>query len=464
MCFERAILTSRVWAGGRLKGAALAALAVALYGAETASADVVTEWNEAALGAIRSNNSPPPMAARNLAMVHLAMFDAVNGILRTHEPYRGGGDAPLHASSEAAASAAAHDVLSALYPGMTAEFEARKSDMLSSIPDGAYEDDGLAWGSRAAARILADREGDGSGTVVAWPDSDEAGQWRPTDSFNGQVLPALLPAWGKLKPFALRSGSQFRPPAPPALKTGRYAWEVNQVKDLGAGNSVERTVDQTEIALFWGYGPRTSTPAGHWNEVAQAVAAAEGNSLAENARLFALVNMAMADAAIVSWDAKYAFNLWRPITAVRLADTDGNRQTAPDPAWTPLLPTPPFPEYTSGHSTFSGAAAITLALFYGRDDVPFSVSSEDMPGVYRFYEGFWEAALESGMSRIYGGIHFMSGNRHGLLTGVRTGSYVFRHYLQAIRRKCEFEGNYRCHGRASRLSESMEARRATLRE
>jgi membrane-associated phospholipid phosphatase len=234
-------------------------------------------------------------------------------------------------------------------------------------------------------------------------------------------------------PFALESGSQFRPLAPPALRTGNYAREFEEARVLGAIDSLERTVDQTEIALFWGYGPGTATPPGHWNQVAHAVAADQGNSLAENARLFALLNIALADAAIVSWDSKYVYNYWRPITAIRLADSDGNAKTAPYPVWSPLLETPPFPEYTSGHSTFSGAAAVTLALFYGRDRIPFSVGSDDLPGVYRFYGGFWEAAAESGMSRIYGGIHFMSANRHGLLTGARTGRYVFHNFLSPKR-------------------------------
>jgi len=403
-----------------------------LIGSAMAAADVVTQWNQAALNTIAAHNISPPAAARNLAMLHAAIYDAVNGIVRTHEPYLAGGEAPFGASAEAAAAAAARDVMAALYPDAQAIFDELLSVTLSSIPDGTYEDKGTAWGSSAAARVLDDRRDDGSEAVVSWPASDQPGEWRPTDSFGGVVLPALLPKWGSVEPFALDTGARFRPPAPPALYTGRYAKELNEVQALGGIDSVDRTIDQTEIAYFWGYGPNTSTPPGHWNEVAQAVAGTQGNSLPENARMFALMNIAMADAAIVSWDAKYTFNYWRPITAVRLADTDGNRMTMPDTAWTPLLPTPPFPEYTSGHSTFSGAAAVTLALFYRRDSIPFSLGSEDLPGVYRFYDGFWEAALESGMSRIYGGIHFMSANTRGLLTGARTGRYVFDHVLEPV--------------------------------
>lgn len=205
---------------------------------------------------------------------------------------------------------------------------------------------------------------------------------------------------------------------------------MNQTKVLGRVDSMWRTPEQTEIARFWGYGPGTATPGGHWNQIAQVVAESEGNTLSENARMFALLNLALADAAIVSWDCKYTFNYWRPITAIQLADTDGNPLTSPDPAWMPLLETPPFPEYTSGHSTFSGAAAVALSAFFGHDRVRFSVGSDDLPGVFRTYSGFWDAALESGISRIYGGIHFMSANQYGLMTGAKTGAYVSFNYLR----------------------------------
>ena len=195
------------------------------------------------------------------------------------------------------------------------------------------------------------------------------------------MRPALLPLWGEVEPFVLESGSLFRPHAPPALHTGRYASELNEVKALGRLDSGERTLDETEIALFWGYGPGSATPAGHWNQIAQSVAQTGGNSLTDNARLFALLNFALADAAIVAWDCKYTFDFRRPITAIQLADMDGNAKTEPDLTWTPLLSTPPFPEYTSGHSTFSGAAAVVLADFYRRDRVSFNVGSNDLPGV-----------------------------------------------------------------------------------
>jgi hypothetical protein len=392
-------------------------------------ADIVTDWNTATLTAIRSHNTAPTMAARNLAMVHIAIHDAVNGIARGQRRYIAVGHAPAGAAPEAAAATAGHDVLVALYPNSRSQFDALHDHMLAQIADGARKQAGREWGAAAAAQLLSVRANDGSSAVVAWPGSDAPGQWRPTVSFGGVVRPALAPLWGKVTPFALQSGAQFRPPAPPHLSSISYAFELNQVKRLGATDSMKRTVDQTEIALFWGYGPGSSTPPGHWNQIAQIVALNSGDSLAKNARVFALLNMALADAGIAAWDCKYEFNLWRPITAIAEADADGNPWTSPDTAWMPLLATPPFPEYVSGHSTFSGAAAVVLTHFYGRR-TPFSVGSDDLAGVFRDYENFWQAAHESGLSRIYGGIHFRSANVQGLAIGDSVGSYVLRHSLR----------------------------------
>jgi membrane-associated phospholipid phosphatase len=410
---------------------ALALLVWAIaFSAGLARADVVTEWNEAALDVIRARNTPPPAAARNLAILHVAIYDAVNGIRRTHQQYLVKPRAPANASVEAAATTSAWTVLVTLYPADQPTFESIDSAILNRIPAGEARERGIAWGKAVADEILAARVDDGSTASAPWPGSEEPGRWRPTVSFGGVVRPALLPLWGQVRPFALRDGTQFRPPPPPRLNSRQYASEVNFVQGIGALDSTMRSVEQTEIAQFWAYGPGTATPPGHWNQIAKSVADSEGNSLADNARMFALLNIALADAAIVSWDCKFVYDYWRPITAIQLADTDDNPATSADPAWMPLLPTPPFPEYTSGHSTFSGAAAVTLAAFFHRDRVAFSVGSDDLPGVFRFYDSFSHAAMESGMSRIYGGIHFPSANLYGLSSGAQTGAYVNRHYLR----------------------------------
>ncbi len=392
--------------------------------------DPVLAWNETALAAIRTASTAPPPASRILAMLHTAMFDAANGIRARYAHYRVPPAAHRNSSEEAAASAAAHDMLVALYPAQAATFDARHQQILAGIPDGQRKTRGLAWGAQVATGILAARANDGASNTAPYPGSNDPGKWRPTVSFGGIVRPALLPLWGHVACFSLPSAMALRPAAPPALRSFQYGLEVLHVQYLGAQNSTYRTADQTQVALFWGYGPATATPPGHWNQIAQAAAMTRPMSLVEHARLFALLNLALADAAIVSWDCKYEYGLWRPITAIALADQDGNPLTQPDPTWTPLLPTPPFPEYTSGHSTFSGAAAAVLADVFGTDHVPFTVGSDDLPGVRRHYRGFAEAAWESGMSRIYGGIHFMSANLLGLSSGYRTGRHVVEHELR----------------------------------
>ena len=215
----------------------------------------------------------------------------------------------------------------------------------------------------------------------------------------------------------------------------RWAEQFNQVKQLGATNSTVRTPAQREIALFWADGAGTETPPGHWNKIAQQLARKRKYGLVETARLFAALNVAMGDAGIVCWETKYAYNWWRPITAIRNAASDGNSETEPDPTWTPLLITPPFPEHVSGHSTFSGAAAAVLAELSGGDDFAFVTVSDGLPGVVRRFQHFSDAAREAGMSRIYGGIHFAEGNEIGLETGHRVGLFVARSLFQPVQKE-----------------------------
>jgi hypothetical protein len=414
---------------------AIRLVTAALIFAGGAIADVVLDWNAVALDAIRANNTAPPLAARNLAILHAAIFDAVNGIGKTHRPYLVPATGPDNGSVETAASAAARRVMLALYPSAQTAIDAAYQRSLPGNLSAAATL-GIQWGEAVATQILQRRSNDGSGATVQHTPGTQPGQWRPTISFGGIVRPALLAGWGSVTPFALMAGTQFRPPAPPQLSSPEYASEVNLVRAIGGAVGSTRTVEQTQIAQFWGYGSGTATPPGHWNQVAQAVVRPRGGgsdrSIARNARLFALLNIAMADSAIVSWDCKYVMNFWRPITAIREADSDGNAATQQDTAWTPLLATPPFPEYTSGHSTFSAAAAVVLASFFGADRVRFSVESDDLPGVRRTYRSFSEAALESGISRIYGGIHFPSANVHGLSTGAAVGMYVAWNVLTPI--------------------------------
>jgi len=384
-----------------------------------AHADVVTEWNNAALHAIRDGHTAPPIASRSLSILHISIYDAVNGIARTHEPYLVQSAVPASASREAAASAAAHQVLVSLFPASTSSFDALYAAILASIPDGPHKIAGIVWGEFVARQILAARANDGWNATVPPPGGSGPGVWIPTPP---AYRPYLLPQWGFVVPFAMSNSSQFRPPGPPSLDSEQYAADYNEVKALGAAVGSTRTEDQTEIALFWADGAGTETPPGHWNNIAQIIGAAQGNTLEENARLFGLLNIAMADAAICAWDAKYTFHFWRPVTAIAFAEPELN--------WASFIVTPPFPDYVSGHSTFSGAAATMLALFYGTEDLPFTIGSDFLPGVYRSFATCLDAAEEAAVSRLYGGIHFRSANEDGLQAGISIGEWTGTHYLQ----------------------------------
>src|SRR5213596_1042940 len=311
-----------------------------------ANGDVVTDWNTAALNAIRADSTAPPIASRSLAVLHVSIYDAVNGIARTHEPYLVQSAVSASASREAAASAAAHDTLINLFPASASSFDALHAAILAAIPDGPQKTAGIVWGEFVANQILAARANDGSDAIVPPPGGSGPGVWVPTPP---AFLPYLLPQWGFVTPFAMSSSAQFRPPGPPPLDSQRYAVDYNEVKTLGAAVGSTRTAEQTEIALFWADGAGTETPPGHWNSIVQIIADARGNTLEQNARLFASLNIAMADAAICAWDAKYEFHFWRPVTAIAYAEPELN--------WMSFIITPPFPDYVSGHSTFSAAAA-----------------------------------------------------------------------------------------------------------
>jgi len=383
-----------------------------------ADADVVTDWNNAALDAIRAERTAPPIASRSLAILHVSIYDAVNGIARTHEPYLVQSAVAASASRKAAASAAAHEALVNLFPASASSFDALHAAILAGIPNGPQKTAGITWGEFVANQILAARANDGHDAIVPPPGGSGPGVWVPTPP---AFLPYLLPQWGFVVPFAMRNSSQFRPPGPPALDSQRYAADYEEVKELGALVGSTRTEDQTEIALFWADGAGTETPPGHWNSIAQIIGAAQGNTLEENARLFALLNIAMADAAICSWDAKYTFHFWRPVTAIAFAEPELN--------WMSFIVTPPFPDYTSGHSTFSAAAATVLPLFYGTEDLPFTVGSDFLPDVYRSFPTCFDAAEEAAVSRIYGGIHFRSASEDGLQAGTSIGEWTVTHYL-----------------------------------
>lgn len=408
--------------------------ALALAVSATASADVVTDWNNVTLDVIREEPLTPPVAERTLAIVHVAIFDAVNGVDRLYEPYLVTHKAPRGASAEAAAAGAAFTALVKLYPDRGLELVWELLESLDQVPNGPGKWKGLAWGARVGRKIYRARRNDGWDSEVEYTPSGEFGRWQPTPP---GFLPALLPQWGLVTPWTMLSADQFRPEAAPAVGSPEFAIDYNEVKDLGEVDSPTRTADQTEIAYFWEDGGGSVTPGGHWMVIAQGLADELDTDLVENARLFALLALTQADAAIVAWDAKFHYDYCRPVTNIRLeADLDGNPDTVGDPDWLSELPTPPFPTYTSGHSTFSGSSARILERFLGTDDYSFCGQSPDperwpdhLPGVERCWESFSEAAEEAGQSRVYGGIHWQFDNTAGLTSGRALADHVFENFL-----------------------------------
>lgn len=391
--------------------------------------DVVLRFNEAALQAVKAAKTPPPRVARYLAIMHLAIYDTLNGFDRTRSFYGTAVVAPPGAPPEVAAAVAAHRVLTAFYPRQTDCVDAALDAALAGCPDSVGKTAAMRFGQSVAEGILAMRATDGASRRYVYSPGTDPGFWRPT---LPEFKPGLLPQWGFVKPFAGDQVKQITPPGPPALGSKEYVASYLQVKTLGAVNSTVRTPEQTQIARFWADGEGTVTPPGHWNRIAQTVSRERRLCLADNARLFALLNVALADAGTLCWECKYRFSYWRPIQAIREADRTGDPATPADPCWTPLLPTPPFPSYSSGHSTFSSAAATVLANFFGDDQVRFTSSSDSLPCVCRSFTGFWAAAQEAGWSRIYGGIHYDFDNAEGLRCGRALGDLVSRTMLQPI--------------------------------
>jgi membrane-associated phospholipid phosphatase len=385
--------------------------------------DIIQTWNAIALNAIATDRTPPPAAARILAMVHTAMFDAVNAVEQRYTNYHFNGTATTGADAVAAAAEAAAKILLAFYPAQSAYLNAALTTSIGT-PTAATAA-GIDLGDAVATDTLTSRQTDGASTTVTYTPGTDVGDWRPDlPAFAG----ALLPQWGNVTPFGLLTGSQFRPAGVPDLTSAEYTAAFNEAKAYGARNSTIRTADQTQIALFWADGAGTYTPPGHWNEIASTAASISGKSILDNARVFAVLNIALADAGIAAWDAKYTYNTWRPITAIHQADLDSNADTTADATWLPLMNTPPFPEYVSGHSTFSAAAATVLGRFYGTN-FSFNSGSKGLGDVTRSFTSFDAAAAEAGQSRIYGGIHFQFGNQDGLTLGQNIGTYVLNRFV-----------------------------------
>jgi len=385
-------------------------------------ADEVADWNQIMLMAmLTSPVTPAPIATRVAAIVQSAVFDAVNGVDRLYTPIFVSSTAPRGTSKHAAAVQAAYATLVSLYPDQKSKFDQQKSASLAAITDTSDAvQSGLSWGQYVADEILAWRSRDGfSDTVAPYLGGTNPGQWRPTPP---AMAPGLVPQLAHVAPWVIRAPSQFRTAGPATMTSDQYTADFNETKSMGGATNSGRTADATLYASFW----QAGNPPDYWDPVVTSLAAQQHYSTVETARMLALVNMGIADAIIGCWDAKYTYSSWRPITAIQLADTDGNDATAPDSAWTPLIVTPPFPEYPSAHSCASGAASHILSQTFG-EETSFNVVSNAVPGVTRKFHNFTAALAEVVNARIYGGIHFRTACVDGTALGVAVGDYVLSH-------------------------------------
>ena len=399
-----------------------------------APSDEVLDWNAVLRAAVVSPLNTPAVSApaqmRIGAIVHAAMFDALNGIERRYTPIHVTDEAPRGASRRAAVVQAAYTTHVALVPASTALYDQQLEASLAAIADDeAVENSesiarGRAWGLQVAVEILAWRAGDGfNPPAPPYLGSTAPGRWRPTPS---AFAPGLLPSLAATAPFVIPSVADYRPADPPALTSEAYAADLNEVKAIGDAASAVRTADQAQAARFW-----NGTSMTFWNRAAEGASRHRHLTLSENARLFALLNAAMADGIIATWAAKYHYEFWRPVTAIRLASTDGNPLTEEAATWTPLVATPPYPEYPAGHPTISGAAATVLTSFFG-DQLAVEGTSEALPGVVRAWPSFSAAADEANAARIWAGIHFRSAVAAGREAGDQIGLYVVEHAAQPV--------------------------------
>jgi hypothetical protein len=412
----------------RLRSSALllvAALTV-LAAPAVARADAVTQWNANAANALFVVAAQGPQASvPHLAMVHGAMYDAVNAIDGGHEGYLlTSRVAQPFDSEDAAAAAAAHRVLLNIVPAQQAVLDAQYAASLAAIPDGSAKTRGIAVGEAAAAAMIAARTDDGRFGAYRFPVGSGPGAWRP-------VLPAFVNdpnAWLKdVRPFLIKSGTQFQSDGPLSLTSRKYAREFDEVKSLGSATSTTRTADQTLAARYWAENPPQT-----WSRIFRALSVQQGLSLADNARLFAMLYMTAADALITVWNDKAHYLFWRPITAIREADTDGNPWTKADPDWLPLIPTPPYTEHSSGHSGLSGSFVATLQDFFCTDHMSWTDTNNG--GLTRSFTRFSQAIDEIVEARVWSGIHFHTADVQGAKIGRQVAKWRERHFFKAVHR------------------------------
>jgi len=391
------------------------------------SVNPVVQWNRNLLVIVRTPGVQPATVhpTRSFAIMHAAIYDAVNSIDRTHRPFLVHlSDAPRDASQEAAAAAAAHRVLVALYPTLKSGLDSELQQSLAQIPDGERKTQGVIVGETVADRVLALRGHDGSDAQpIPYVFGNAPGDYQSTPP-NFPPQPQFT-HWSRVTPFAIERADQFRPGSPPALTSDEYSDAFNQIKSLGIANSTTATADEALTGRFW-----NGAIQNYWNEISQTASVAHGLTTAANARLFALLNLSFADGVIAFYDAKYTYNFWRPVTAIRAADTDNNPKTVADVNWLPQAgKTAPDPSYPGAHAVISAAGAEVLMSFFGRDHFKFSVTSEVLPGVERSFTNFSAAAEEATLSRVFAGQHFSFDLTSGQRLGREVAEFVFHNFL-----------------------------------
>lgn len=404
-----------------------------LANARTAEAsggeDVVLRWNRVLMETVRTPGQHPAtiMPVRSYAMMHAAMFDAANSIDGSYVAYMTDVPGSKRASIDAAVARAAHDVLVGLYPTRADVFALELAASLEGIETHRAQQ-GVRVGQRVAIAMLAARANDGwNVTPPAYSLPATPGNWQPTPPANSA---ATFTHYAAVTPFAIESGTQFVPVAPPAMTSAEYAAAFNEVKEIGSATSTTRTADQTLAARLWA---NVNTPTNFllvWNNVARTVSEARGLSTVEKARLFALTNISLHDALQTAFASKFVYGLWRPVTAVRRADEDDNPDTQADPNWSSLIATPPYPSYAGNMATIGTSQSTVLALFFGRDDISYQHTWEGAGGATRSYPGFAAMANEQERARVWGGIHFTFDNVAGQSIGRNVGAYVFQNIMQ----------------------------------
>jgi len=384
-----------------------------------AQADVITDWNQTAIDVMKAANVAGNPWTRSMALMNVAMSDAVNTVQSRYARFGATIPPESRASAEAAAAGAAREMLQRLYPGQKAAIDKAYAVSLTAIPEGSARDAGVALGEKLAVLLYTDRQNDATSAPDAYRPVTTPGVWIPT-------VPPIFPQYATAKPWGLDRADQFRPAPPPALSSALYARDYNETREFGSAKSAKRTQEQTEVVRFW----TQTNLAPAWYQAAAQLSAAKGLGLAENARVHALLSMALANCFIIDWDAKFHYNFWRPLTAIRNGDLDGNAATERDPGWMPLNATPMHPEYPSQAGINAGAAVGVLQSVFGSGPLEVTATDIDNPRLQRTYSSVAQMGEEQRLVRIWGGIHFRNSLEVGDAMGRQIADHLVRNYLK----------------------------------